>query len=507
MSNINNLQRVLTAKGYAIKKSSLTSEETIKLRKDLTVSPVSNVKYAAPATQAFPVYLESPTRFYIPRMYGREHYGREEANTVAQGAPLPSAITFKGKPYDYQENIINTFIERGANGLICVPCGKGKTFMALYAAVRLGKRFLVVVDKEFLLNQWKGEIAAFIGGSPRIGVVQGPLCQTDPAKYDITICMIQTISSRDFPEDTFAGYGFTIFDECHHLGAAYFSRTLMKIQTAAQLGLSATPTRDDGLTKVFEWYLGPPVYWEKIREADKTVTVRSVRFSTKDPLYNQEQTDYRGELVMARILTQIVECDERNVMIVKLIRDLLKNPHRKVLVLSERIAHLKCLEAGLLAVGVGVAAGAGVGVAAGVGAVGGSEVKIGYYVGGMKEVVREKGAKESRVLLASYSMASEAMNIKELNAVVLASPRKKVEQSTGRILRQRKEERNVDPVIVDVVDSHGIYVTQWRKRFQYYKQCGYKIERSSVGDCDIESDEKDEVAELTAPMGCLVVDD
>jgi superfamily II DNA or RNA helicase len=489
MSNINNLDRVLTGKGYAIKKSALTSAQTIELRKVLTVAPISHVKYAAAAGQAFPLYLESPTRFYIPRMYGREHYGVEQANTISQGLPLPPTITFKGSPYDYQENIIQTFIQRGANGLICVPCGKGKTFMALNIAIRLGKRFLVVVDKEFLLNQWKGEIAAFIGGSPRIGVIQGPLCQTDPAKYDITICMIQTMCSRDFPEDTFSGYGFTIFDECHHLGAAYFSRTLMKIQTAAQLGLSATPTRDDGLTKVFEWYLGPPVYWEKIREPDTTVTVRCVRFNTKDPLYNQEQTDYKGELVMARMLTQIVECKERIQLIVKLIHELLKNPHRKILVLSERIEHLKCIETGCKENE-------------------GSEVKIGYYIGGMKEDVREKGAKESRVLLASYSMASEAMNIKELNAVILASPRKKVEQSTGRILRQRKEDRKVDPIIVDVVDSHGIYLRQWRMRFQYYKQCGYKIERinDKVDGSESESDEG-ESPEVVAPIGCLVLDD
>ena len=165
MSNINNLDRVLTSKGYAIKKSSLTPEKTIELRKNLTVSPITNSKYAAPATQAFPVYLESSARFYIPRMYGREHFGPEEVNVVSEGLALPPTITFKGNPYDYQENIIKTFIDSGSNGLICVPCGKGKTFMALNIAVRLGRRFLVVVDKEFLLNQWKKEIEGFINGA------------------------------------------------------------------------------------------------------------------------------------------------------------------------------------------------------------------------------------------------------------------------------------------------------------------------------------------------------
>ena len=115
------------------------------------------------------------------------------------------------------------------------------------------------------MNQWKGEIERYVEGA-RIGIVQGSVTQTDPAAYDITICMIQTICLHEFPVDAFSGYGFTIFDECHHLGAQHFSGVLRKIQTPHMLGLSATPKRDDGLTKVFEYYLGKPVYEEKTRE-------------------------------------------------------------------------------------------------------------------------------------------------------------------------------------------------------------------------------------------------
>lgn len=74
----------------------------------------------------------------------------------------------------------------------------------------------------------------------------------------------------------------------------------------------------------------------------------------------------------------------------------------------------------------------------------------------MKEAVREEAGRTARVLLASYAMASEAMNIKSLNAVILASPRKRIEQSVGRVLRERPTERKVPPVIIDVVDSHGV---------------------------------------------------
>ena len=375
--------------------------------------------------------------------------------------------------------------------------------MAINIAARLKKRFLVIVDKEFLMNQWRGELEALMPGI-RIGILQenklqigfvekeivkGPTISEIKSKlkslnlrvsgskeellarlheavpeeekpeeesvmYDCTICMIQTLCGKDFTESTFKDYGFAIFDECHHLGAQHFSKTLQKVQLKHMLGLSATPKREDGLTKVFFWFLGQPVYWEKTREPDPTVEVKSVLVKTDDPTYNTTPTDWRGEVVMAQLLGNILGCDERTKEIVRWILKLAEEPARKILVLSERIGHLQEIERQVKPSGLSMS----------------------YYIGGMKEAVREDGAAKSRILLASYAMASEAMNIKSLNAVILASPRKSVEQSTGRILRVRQSERIVVPVIIDIVDSHQMYRSQHKKRCTYYKQCKYSME-------------------------------
>lgn len=451
--SFNDFSRVLTARGYALRKDRLTEEQQRKIRQELTVAPKGQGRMAAQG-KPFAVYFESPLRFYTPRHWAREIFGPEEADAMPEGTPLPSTLAFKGKPYDYQEAILKQFIDAGANGLICVPCGKGKTFMALSLAARLGKRFLVIVDKEFLLNQWKGEMEAFFPGL-RIGILQGPRAEVDPKEYDCTICMIQSLVQKTYPDGTFRSYGFSIFDECHHLGASNFSQALLKVQTKWMLGLSATPTRDDGLTKVFEWYLGKPVYWEKRREADTTVSVKGLQFHKEDARYSEVPVDYRGDPVLARLLTKVIECEERNDWIVEQILELLKEEGRRILVLGERIKQLESIEAKLLALK--------------------PSLNIGYYIGGMKEEKRETAGREANVLLASYAMASEAMNIKSLNTVVLASPRKKVEQSVGRILRERPSERKVSPLIVDIIDSHGMYLSQWRKRRAFYKACGYKI--------------------------------
>jgi superfamily II DNA or RNA helicase len=494
MSSVNH-QKILTTKGYSILKAAVTPEQTAALQKELLVAPAVNQKFvgkAAAAAATFKVYRESPTRWYVPRHWGEATFGPAESTVIPEGLPLPPAsAAFAGSPYPYQESIISSFIDAGANGLICVPCGKGKTFMALAIAARLGKRFLVVVDKEFLMNQWRGEMQALMPDL-RVGILQGPKREIDPLKYDCTICMIQTVCGQDFAEGTFADYGFTIFDECHHLGAQHFSKTLQRIQTTKMLGLSATPTREDGLSKVFLWYLGEPVYWEKTREPDPTVEVDAVMIKTEDPTYHDVPKDYRGEPIMARLLTNILGCEDRNREICRWILRLCKEPARRILVLSERIGHLNAIEELVKSSD--------------------PTLTMSYYIGGMKEAVREEGAATARILLASYAMASEAMNIKTLNSVILASPRKNVEQSTGRILRVRPDQRTVQPVIVDILDEHSLYQGQWRKRQAYYKKCHYQIVRWKHGAetgrlLKSAPDTEDAAAAAAAALaGCLIED-
>ena len=518
--------RVLTHLGYAIRKDSLTNEQNTKIQKELNVAPKQMGRFA-PQADSWPVYQESASRYYLPRAWGLAEFGEAEASTLVDGNPIREDLVFIGKPYDYQKEIVNNFVKVG-NGLICVPCGRGKTFMAINIAARLGRKFMVVVDKEFLLQQWSGELKSLMPGI-RIGIIQEnkkqiglveevPIVKTipdlkaelkelglkvsgtkdellarlaaarpapvptKPVEYDCCIAMIQTLVQRDFDERDFRSFGLTIFDECHHLGASHFSRALFKVQTKYMLGLSATPIRDDGLTKVFEWFIGQPVYWEKIREADPDVIVRKVEFEADDDAYTREPTDFRGELVLATLLTQILEYEPRNEAIDAVLKELVAEPDRRILVLSDRITHLERIERGLP-----------------------KGTTASYYIGGMKENVREGGARMAQVLLGTYAMASEAMNIKTLNTMVMVSPRKKIEQSTGRILRVQKGDRVVAPLIVDIVDSHGVYQGQWLKRKAYYKKCAYKIEIAGTGAAaEVEVQVQAPVEKITGR--CMMVD-
>jgi superfamily II DNA or RNA helicase len=96
---------------------------------------------------------------------------------------------------------------------------------------------------------------------------------------------------------------------------------------------------------------------------------------------------------------------------------------------------------------------------------------VGYYVGGMKQKDLDI-SKTKQIILATYSMASEGLDVATLSTLVFATPRTDIKQSVGRILRQ-KHARN--PIVVDVVDTHKTFKNQATKRRTYYRQNGYAI--------------------------------
>ena len=98
------------------------------------------------------------------------------------------------------------------------------------------------------------------------------------------------------------------------------------------------------------------------------------------------------------------------------------------------------------------------------------EPSIGYYVGGMKEQ-ELKISEGKKVIIATYAMASEGLDIKTLTTLLMATPKSDVCQSVGRILRSKHKQ----PVVIDVVDVHDIFKNQYQKRKAYYKKKNYVI--------------------------------
>ncbi len=68
-------------------------------------------------------------------------------------------------------------------------------------------------------------------------------------------------------------------------------------------------------------------------------------------------------------------------------------------------------------------------------------------------------------------MASEGLDIPTLTTLIMATPKTDVCQSVGRILRTK----HAHPLVIDFVDHHDIFKSQWMKRQAYYLKSGYRI--------------------------------
>jgi superfamily II DNA or RNA helicase len=319
--------------------------------------------------------------------------------------------------------------------VLSLGTGQGKTTCACYVIANLKVKTIVLVHKDVLRTQWAERIAQFLPGVA-VSFVQGGTCDLSG---DVVIAMIQTLTQRHYE---FPGFGLVVTDESHHIAAETFSTAMRGLCCPYSLGLSATPERKDGLTKIMHWFLGPLAYATQ-RAAMRNVTVTFVKYS--HPRYQQPPPTTRfGTVNFAAVLSDIADDSTRTDIIVREINKLRADPDRVVLVLSHRREHCKEIAARVP------------------GAV--------AFLGGAKKSTDHTTAP---VVVATYSLASEGYDDPRLNALVLATPCADVTQAAGRILRGTSAH---SPAIIDIQDDFCVAYAQSAKRKSYYKKAGFAFQ-------------------------------
>ena len=444
----------LSRQGYKLKKEDLSDEHRIILIKDLIAKP-KMVQGFGPMNQQqieYPIFLESKSSYYVPRFYGFKHYGNPCSNKMGPGISI--TCSFKGSLRPEQIPIQQLFLDQdtgyGAGGIISLKCGGGKTVLALSIISEIKKKTIVLVHKDFLMTQWRDRILEFLPDA-KIGKIQQDT--VDIEGKDIVLAMVQSVSMKEYPKEVFEQFGLAVFDECHHLGAEVFFKSMQKVASANMLGLSATPKRKDGLQWVFEQFIGPIVYQTKEVVTDG-VEVNMIDYYSDNSDYCKECLMYNKKPCLPKIINNICAFWPRT----EIILDLSKKYYemgRKVIILSDRRAHLDMMLAWLNH----------------------QNIPSGLYVGGMKPFDLHE-SQEKDVILGTYSMAAEGMDIPKLNTIILSSPKSDVVQSVGRIMREKAEVRKFHPLIIDINDTHPNFTTfkrQSQKRITFYKQQKYKI--------------------------------
>jgi superfamily II DNA or RNA helicase len=436
----------LGKKGYSIYKKDLTNKEQIYIKTELTVKPYLPKSPIQP--ESFPLYRESPQKMYLPRHFGVEHFGDVTENKLPLGDDIH--LDFAGELREYQVNIVNKYVKAvgdSGGGLLDVDPGKGKTVMALNIISKLKKKALVIVHKSFLLNQWIERIQQFLPEA-RVGKIQGKII--DIEGKDIVIGMLQSLSQKDYPEDLFDSFGISIYDETHHLGAEVFSKSMMKCMTNYTLGLSGTMQRKDGLTKVFKMFLGNIIHKEKSNTSEHEVIVRAINYKVDDDEFNEMKYDYRGNPLYSTMISKLCNFNRRSEFIIDVLKNELdRNNDQQIMILAHNKSLITYLYKAVEHRNVGT---------------------VGYYIGGMKEE-QLKESEGKKIIIATYAMASEGLDIKTLTTLIMASPKTDVCQSVGRILRTK----HTTPLVIDIIDQHDIFVKQWQKRRKYYIKQKYNI--------------------------------
>lgn len=443
----------LSRRGYIIPKSTLSNSDKTKLISNLTMRPFTLSDYGGPE-KSFPIYLESKSSYYIPKYYGLQHFGDSVHKKISSGDTVD--IEFNGQMRENQEKIVklyldtcdeDTFSDKKSNGgMISIQCGGGKTVIALNIITRLKKKTLVVVHKTFLMDQWKERIRQFIPNA-KVGVIQGPDIVVEGC--DIVIGMLQSLSQKDYDKHQFDSFGLCVIDEAHHIGAEVFSRSLRRISSWYMLGLSATPVRKDGLSKVFEYYIGPYIF--KQTESEKReleVNIFNVRNNNE---YQTDVCNYMNKPNTAKMINNICESTLRIDFVCDLVDSIVKNgtEDTQVLILSDRRNHLNEIYKRIERE---------------------KTCSVGYYVGGMKELDLKKSESKT-LILGTYAMSSEGMDIPSLNTLILSSPKSDIQQSVGRILRKRG---SVLPTVYDINDNFSSFSNQIKKRKTFYKRSNFK---------------------------------
>ena len=456
MNNIkmNELMTTLSNRGYGINKTDDNIELINKIKKELLISPKI---YSNTFTQnkEYPIYLESDNKLYIPKCYGIEKYGFPKNDKLSLGIDCPSLV-FDGKLRDIQQEPVDAFIDNVINkkklgGIISVPCGFGKTIMAIYIACYFKKKTLFISHKDFLNEQFINSIKLFVPNA-KIGKIKQNII--DIENKDIVIATLQSLALRNYDNDIFNEFGLVIIDECHHIASEVFSRAFRKMNIRITLGLSATLNRKDGLRKVFEWYLGKSVYKIKQNNTDCNMIVNLHKYFVHDLNYSYVKMMYNGTPNIVSMVNNICNYKPRTLFIINLLKDiLLKEPDRKILILSERKNQLKDFEEFISNDNI---------------------ASYGYYIGGMKMYDLDISATK-QIILATYQMSSEGLNIPTLNTVILASPIGDIQQSVGRILREKKTERKYIPLCIDIYDDFSLFKYKGNKRINYYKNNGYLV--------------------------------
>jgi superfamily II DNA or RNA helicase len=296
--------------------------------------------------------IESELKFYeetgdtliCPRGVARQIYllcrdHGEDLSVIDNRRTLdPVDFTFHGKIRSLQQPAIESCLSKDF-GLLEAPTGSGKTAMALYMIAERKQPALIVVHTQELLNQWIDRIEQFLGISrEEIGIIGGGKLKIGGR---ITVAMIQSLVKK--VDQVVPHIGYLILDECHRAPAMQYIKAISQFDCKYMTGLSATPWRRDGLSKVIFWHIG-----DVTGRIDKVDLLESGNLCEAEVKWitTEFNTQTDASVYYSKALSELTEDYDRNRLICNTVA---KNNGTGIsLILSDRKSHCQIIHDTLL---------------------------------------------------------------------------------------------------------------------------------------------------------------
>jgi superfamily II DNA or RNA helicase len=175
-------------------------------------------------------------------------------------------------------NTINENFNKVCDQLLEGETGYGKTYCLPYTLAHLQQKTLVLVDRTLLAEQMFKEISTNCNADVQI------IGKKTETIADVNIGTVQFfMKNPEVLRKMSENIGLVVLDECHICGAEKIKTVVQNLKAKYRLGLSATPTRSDGLTEILTDVFGNT---KVIAEASGNLKPYVVRIKNTDLVFN-----------------------------------------------------------------------------------------------------------------------------------------------------------------------------------------------------------------------------
>ncbi len=171
---------------------------------------------------------------------------------------------FEQELRDYQREAINFFCREAISGNLVLPCGSGKTLIAIGIMISQRKNSLIYVPSTTSLEQWKNEFKKWLGVNNIQGINGNELIITSSFQK-IVILHYQSDFKIDIEKENIE---LLFFDEIHLLPTEMKYENIL-FSIPQRIGLTASFVRDDGYLAGIHNLVGPIRYeipWKELQE-------------------------------------------------------------------------------------------------------------------------------------------------------------------------------------------------------------------------------------------------